>query len=209
MPKTHKQEIAELSLSIIEDYIKKGRKTIKLSELGLEVYRANKKPNTLKAIDKIFYQPTFNELDKDDFAYNLDHQTRDKLIFGENYAQLTKIFTSINYFADLSIERLQELIDLKFADPKERQNEAPTNLQMLNFGKKITEKYENISIRYHGYAVSPQREDYRISIEAIEIIISDEFNPELRQQLKKDFTKFAKLADTKTFNGTSFYAWWD
>lgn len=218
MINTYAKQSTEISLLIIEEYTKKGRKTIKLNELQSELYEAFRKIDTIKTVNKTpcsnpapgkIKQNTLNDFyyDRGNFKYNLNYQERDNLI-SEDTALCQDSFGMLKFYG-LSIECLQKLINLKFADPKEKQNNAPSIARMLDFGNEITKKYNGISVCYHGYAIPPERPDYRVSIEVIEVHIYDDFNNELYQELVNDFKKFTKSADEKKINTDCFYAWWD
>ena len=92
---------------------------------------------------------------------NKDIATRDKILFGK-YRPNTYKFGGIRKFDNLDVETLGKLLEMNFADPEDRQNLAPSIQEIYEFMRKYP-KY-----KAHGYAVSDEREDYRISIEGVE-----------------------------------------
>lgn len=126
---------------------------------------------------------------------NRDHRTRDRL--------LAEFFTSeetggIRRFQALPLSILQELVRAGFADPAEQQNDAPTIGRILDFMKK------HPGVRAHGYAVSPEREDYRVSLEGIE------FEGEVSEGLRKDLEELVgERADERHVGPNGFWVWYD
>jgi hypothetical protein len=99
------------------------------------------------------------------FEFNKDWKERDRIMIPylkERYNQ-----KAINYdvltFGGLPLEILQELLDKRFIDPEEKQNESPSVIQF----KSMMTRYPTLLA--HGYIVSPKRNDYRISIEGLHI----------------------------------------
>lgn len=97
----------------------------------------------------------------------------------------------------LTAEALDTLIEEHFADENERQNSAPTIGTIRKF------LHAHPSFTAHGYIVTPNREDYRVSIEGVE---SDKSTPE---EIKA-FTKIFHRADDFVIGGDgSCYCWYD
>lgn len=96
------------------------------------------------------------------FKYNQDDQRRMEII-KPNLLENDKLqsYSDLIPFDSLKKEQLQKLIDEKFANPHEAQNDAPSNQEFLSF---MTEHPDFV---VEGYAVNKRREDYRISITAI------------------------------------------
>ena len=87
-------------------------------------------------------------------------------------------------FNNMSLKTLKSLFENGFIDLEDCQNESPTIGQFKDF----VEKYPNENIRFIGYLISPERDDYRISIEGIE---AKSHNIEFM----KNFAKLFSMAD--------------
>ncbi len=104
-----------------------------------------------------------------EFEYNRDYSTRYKIIFDKEYNENNKI--DCVHFFDLSFEKLKKLIELKFADPDDTQNDAPTIKQFYDLVNKHFEQHPEITeyISFHGYIIAETRSDYRVSIEGLKL----------------------------------------
>ena len=90
------------------------------------------------------------------FEYNKDQKGRDKL-FG-----IQEPKTDYISYRGLNVGTLQILLDAKFANPDETQNEAPCVQEIYDFMSKYPE------FTAHGYLIGLERDDYRVSIEGVE-----------------------------------------
>lgn len=123
--------------------------------------------------------------------------------FNRNYSRRMEILGikddykgGIEYFENLTINKFKMLLDEGFIDPKDCQNESPSAYDFYNFMFKYPE------LNAHGYAVSPERDDYRVTIEGLAGAKTDD------AKLKSDFIEFCKSASSlKTEN--KLYSWWD
>ena len=126
---------------------------------------------------------------------NRDVNKRDMMLFGEEYDK-AKYLGGIRRFGGLNAFRLSALLDAGFIDADEAQNDSPTTEEFLAFMK------EHHDFTAFGYAVCPERDDYRITIDGIESDVLfntlDEVN---------DFFMLCRGADELTI--TPPYAWWD
>lgn len=86
---------------------------------------------------------------------------RDKIVFGEYYDK-DRYRGGIRYFSHMPVESLHELLKRGFADPDNQQNYAPPIKEIVQF----LDKHPNFWA--HGYAVSPERDDCRVSVEGVE-----------------------------------------
>ena len=102
----------------------------------------------------------------------------------------------IERFSNLSVDILKILIDEKFISLDECQNCSPSTEQFYNF------LLEHPCFTAHGYAVSPERNDYRITIEGIEGIPKTDKDA-------LDFVNFAKRADELDCTDSNYFCWWD
>ena len=102
----------------------------------------------------------------------------------------------ILYFDGLKAETLEKLIEMGFADPQDSQNNAPNIATILEFLKR------NPSFTAHGYAVTPHRSDYRISLEGVEANFADDSEVAEFIELFRHADDFKSAADYQ-------YAWFD
>ena len=141
--------------------------------------------------------------------YNKDYKRRDEII--NKYLRVDRnrkgadYFGGIERFDALPVEDLETLVKEKFADLDEAQNEAPTIKEFLEFAN----RYKDFArITFDGYVVSPDRSDYRVSVDAI-TIYPDAKNEGRRDMLAAAAMNFGKRADEADFDGDCFYLWWD
>ena len=99
-------------------------------------------------------------------------------------------------YQDLDVEQLMTLIEEKFAEPEEAQNEAPTIQEIYDFMSLHTDFVA------HGYIVSPNRSDYRVSIEGVRL------DRKPTQEELQDFTTLFRHADEFDI-GDTCYCWFD
>lgn len=92
---------------------------------------------------------------------NRDIETRDKLIFGR-YRPSKYKFGGTCHFDDLDVDNLEKLIEQNFIDLQGKHNLAPTVEEIYAFMKKYPQ------YTAHGYTVSADRQDYRVSLEGVE-----------------------------------------
>lgn len=136
--------------------------------------------------------PTMRELGC--FGLNGDWQRRDTLIFG-NAQDWSKAMGGITRF-DLDVANLERLVAEKFVNPAEGQNFGPEVSQFLTFMKKWPQ------VKAVGYAVSPERDDYRVSIDGL--VCKDNITPELMEEFN-----FWRDADEYENRPDLLSAWWD
>ena len=132
-----------------------------------------------------------------DFEFNKNYEAREQIIFGFGEEYDKKNYPGgCRNFENMSVDTLQCLVDEKFADPEDRQNYAPTIGELLEYGK------SHKGVVFGGYAISADRDDYRVSIDTITQTIENE----------KELTAFAEAfhdADEFSVTTESGYAWWD
>jgi len=130
------------------------------------------------------------------FNLNMNYQERDKIIFGKVLDWDAKIPPS-GSFTDLSAADLQLLLDKNFIEADETQNFSPSTEDFLDFMK----RYPRTTA--HGYAISPKRDDYRVTLEGVEIpgpCSGDEIVA---------FSNAYGHADDFRVGEDSCFAWWD
>jgi len=141
-----------------------------------------------------------------EITLNQDYKTRDAIIAEfPRFNKLDWINEQSIYHFEIPLGTLDRLLDLKFADPQERQNEAPPIRSFQRLAHHLMKNHQdNIKwITFGGYAISPEREDYRISIDTITIEgYFDEY-------LLLTLIKFGLKADELRLTKDDFRAWWD
>lgn len=127
--------------------------------------------------------------------------------FNKNYERRDEILNidvdwdnnngGIERFENIDVKVLETLLLEKFIDPSDRQNESPSVKEFYDFMCKYPQ------VLAFGYAVSPNRDDYRISIEGIYVPQN-----KVTTKLKEEFRELSKNADEVYYDG-ELYAWWD
>jgi hypothetical protein len=100
-------------------------------------------------------------------------------------------------FEGLTLDQLNLLLNEAFIDPEEAQNNAPTTAEFKSF----LESYPETTL--HGYMISPDREDYRMTIEGAE------YNGEVSKEMAMDFVEMFRFADDFTVDDNCLYCWFD
>lgn len=127
--------------------------------------------------------------------FNYDVNKRDNMIFGEDYCK-EKYLGGARHFDRIDYQLAKELINCGFMDPEEAQNCSPYVEDLVDF----LEEHNNFYA--FGYVISPERQDYRVSLEGI---ASDEPFKDLEDA--KEFIDLCRSADEFSVNLP--YAWWD
>lgn len=124
--------------------------------------------------------------------YNKDEKRRNEIL-----APYTITPGAFFYFQNLPPEVLETLIAEQFADPEINQNDSPTIGEFLAYMK------EHPGCNCHGYAVSIDREDYRVSLEGLDQ------RSNLSHEAEIHFLKFCHGADEINTESEGYHAWWD
>lgn len=103
----------------------------------------------------------------------------------------------IERFDNLNAYQLQQLIDYNFMELEECHNNAPSNGDVLEFLNTFPDFVAG------GYTVSPEREDYRVSIESIKL----DRKPTYAEQ--QAFIRLCRYADDFECSDNGCYAWFD
>ncbi len=103
----------------------------------------------------------------------------------------------IERFKAVSLDVLETLLEEGYLDPQSAQNVSPTVEQFLAFIRK------HPKAKAHGYAVSPYREDFRISLEGLFVDHED-----ITAEMRRDFEELCGNADDYE-DGCHLYSWWD
>ena len=105
--------------------------------------------------------------------------------------------TDITHFKGLALANLEKLLAEKFADPEEQQNDCPPISEIFEFMQR------NPDFTAHGYAVSIKRQDYRVSVEGVELD-----RPPTRDEIV-DFVKTFRFADDLDVEDNRLHCWFD
>jgi len=124
---------------------------------------------------------------------NKDSKARDLIIFDK----LVEDNGDIIRFEGLTLEKLDRLLDQKFADPEETQNDSPSTKEIYDFMK------EHPGFTAHGYVVSRKRNDYGISLEGVE------YRGNYNKKVLLKFLDLFAYADELTTKDKYLRAWYD
>lgn len=133
------------------------------------------------------------------FNNNLDYKRRDELIFGDACPPEEQWAGGIRRFS-ISPSTLKQLLEERFINPEDSQNDSPTAREFSEFFQFVSDPEE---WRANGYAVSHDREDYRVSIEGCES------NCNLSSDDLIAFTKLFRSADEFELEPNRAYCWFD
>lgn len=129
---------------------------------------------------------------------NPDYKRRDEILgFSMEPVPWDRALGGIRAFENLRLEGLEALFEESFIDPEDAQNSAPPAQVFLEFMRQHPEALA------HGYAVSPQRDDYRVTIEGLRVP-----NEHVTRDLLADFVYLCKDADD-LYLEYDLYSWWD
>lgn len=126
---------------------------------------------------------------------NRNVDQRDMYLFNEPFIS-DDYFGGIKHFDALNANDIEWLMQNGFLDANEGQNKSPSTIEFLEFLKKYPHYVA------FGYAVSPDRFDYGITITGIKSAKTTNDKIEMG-----DFVKFSKNADE--FRTAPPRAWWD
>jgi hypothetical protein len=129
------------------------------------------------------------------FSYNMDYEKRDSLLGIK--ADWRNTEAGLVAFEGIDVRTLDALIAARFAHPLDQQNDAPTLKEIFLFMAKYPQ------VLASGYAVSPLRDDYRITIDSLYVP-----RPKVTSELRQAFIELAKDADESGFS-EDLYCWWD
>lgn len=126
---------------------------------------------------------------------NRDCRKRDSIIFGDNKPDYTN---GICRFKDLRVDKLNKLLDYNFIDDNHRHYEKiPSIRDIISF---MNEWYE-YDVKAHGYVLSCDREDYRVSLDGIEILSKTD----LSDELVKDISALFRSSEYFKLTNNTFY----
>jgi len=132
-------------------------------------------------------------------------EERDQIIFGSFNPE--RYLESGVRFQSMEPETLKKLIELKYANKKDRHNEAPSIEEFLNFAAKCGKEVE---IAFNGYVCPQLMESGGIIIDGVEL------KTEKKEQdsillFVDTFGKASKLTTSYDLSNHSYkmQAWWD
>lgn len=128
---------------------------------------------------------------------NRDHERRDALLAPYAGAQGGCIYS----FSEVPLETLEVLFEEGFIDPEDAQNFAPTAGEFLEMLRAVP------TLTVHGYAVSHEREDYRVSIEGVAGTVPTLTALDILTDYRAD--EATTETDLATPDLTNIYLWWD
>ena len=130
---------------------------------------------------------------------NKDFKKRDSILnIKSNWSDHDRM-GGIRSFEMINLETLKKLRDNNFLYLEDQQNDSPSIEEFIS----TLEKYPSATVS--GYAVSPYRPDYRISIDSIEI----KANKKEIKKCKNFFIELSKLSSTFLLKKKRIYIWWD
>jgi hypothetical protein len=127
------------------------------------------------------------------YGLNKDHQRRDEIIDSKS----KKYIAGIKKFDNLDLQKLELLIKENFLSLSDKPNYGPKAEDFYKFVK------SNPDFKVSGYAVSPEREDYRISLNGVELKRS----PTKEEVI--DFVNLFRLASSFKCNSKTCSAYFD
>ena len=126
--------------------------------------------------------------------YNYDDKRRCEII-GIDYPP--KYLGGCESFTGLTLYELNLLLNENFIDPEECQNCSPDTMEF----KEFLVKYPEVTL--HGYIVSPERDDYRVTIKGLE------YCGDVSREMLKMFVDGYRFADDFICDDDYLYCWFD
>jgi hypothetical protein len=131
-----------------------------------------------------------------------DYRQRDLILKG--FFDSKEYIGGTKQFSKLPLELLELLLLEEHIDHEEKHNNAPSIRDLIIFAKQMNEK--GYYFFFGGYAVSPDREDYRVSIDTINIKYYFDNSNHLNNKI---IEKFFKDADEKDLDNGAMRFWYD
>ncbi len=174
------------------------REAIRLYFLNQGIKPEDIKINVPSPVENNPFDDSYSE--SSTFTYNLESETRDRIIFGAPVEWQYSI-GGAQRFDNLTIEKLEQLISQSFANPLDAQNFSPTITELLEFAQRQANK--GFEFVFEGYVISPQRRDYRVSIDGLV------YRGTYSTELIFDFQEFVGEPDEINLEPNYLRAWWD
>lgn len=131
---------------------------------------------------------------------NGDYNLREQIIFGEDYNKQNYFGGCRNFSCDRAT--LEKLLENNFIDPHECQNSGPYVEDFLAYTEGID------GVEYECYAISPERGDYRVTIEGIDLILPDTDYGNL-SMIVESFHSADEFSFQHVGHTYLIHAWWD
>lgn len=132
-----------------------------------------------------------------------DMSERDRIIKeGSEYMDESYCGGIVRFYG-IDAKTLKRLVDLKYADPTDKQNDAPT------LGEFLAASEEDPLILYSGYAVSGDRDDCRVTIDACQIrenVVKAKYPEWLRSRDEENYVGDPQMIDKEN---ARVELWWD
>lgn len=127
---------------------------------------------------------------------NNDQVRRDEILFPNSTPEYRG---GTEHYEGLTLSGLKKLVEEGFADPFERQNDAYSIGEFIEYFDG-----SGLDVSFHGYAVTIERDDYRVSVEGFVTVCQHQ------TQLVASLL-FGRFADELNVSDDSMvvYAWWD
>lgn len=124
---------------------------------------------------------------------------REQIVFGMNYSPARYEYGGISYFDDMDTATARKLMDLGYINPDDAQNCAPISREMIEFCENTPGNWY-----LHGYVVSKDRNDSRITFEGVGS------NDILNADQALEFYEMFRFADElEAHIGGTAYCWYD
>jgi len=135
------------------------------------------------------------------FPFNRDWQRRNAILqpylrTGGSVAPFDPT-VDIVHFQNLPVEVVTRLLQERYLDPDERQNDSPSASEFFAFMQR------HPRVLAHGYAISIEREDYRVTIEGVS------YRGPTSESLRRDAERLFAGADEYRMDADGLYVWFD
>jgi hypothetical protein len=134
--------------------------------------------------------------------YRADHRQRDIVLKG--FYDTKEYMGGTKRFSRIPLELLELLLLENHIDHEERHNNSPSVRDMVVLAKQLKDK--GYDFYFSGYVVSPDREDYRTSIDTIHIKYYFDNSNHINNRV---ISKFFENADEKDIEQGSMRFWYD
>lgn len=126
-------------------------------------------------------------------------EERDTILFGAPHDWKKDSCGGVVRFKDVTLAEMKLLVEKGLLDLEGRQNDAMSTGEYMEF----MEKFPDSDLTVHGYAVSPYREDVRVSIEGLQC------DSGVTEELRLAFIELERHADEFEARADYLFSWWD
>src|SRR5690606_22680549 len=103
---------------------------------------------------------------------------------------------------DVDFDTLEQALMEGFLPPHGSQNDSPTSMEFVRFMQEFPE------CRAHGYAIGPERPDYRVAVEGLRCDF-DDVDEDRRAEIAEAFEMLCRDPDLLEMDESGLYSWWD